>query len=109
MSGGQSELEATENLNLINKYNNTNFINFVHLGSITKARGIYEIIDFAKVLGPHLNFKINTNFNERSLLYKQFEGEPWVDIDPPDLNKEIYLNKSLEIYDFDTYRPFVIP
>ena len=26
LSGGQSELEATENLNLINKYNNTNFI-----------------------------------------------------------------------------------
>ncbi len=41
----------------------------------------------------YVNFKINTNFNERNLLYKQFEGEPWVDIDPPDLNKEIYLNK----------------
>ena len=26
MSGGQSEVEATENLNLINKNNNTNFI-----------------------------------------------------------------------------------
>tara|TARA_B100000123_G_C25504310_1_gene329282 strand:- start:123 stop:623 length:501 start_codon:yes stop_codon:yes gene_type:complete len=26
LSGGQSEMEATENLNLINKYNNTNFI-----------------------------------------------------------------------------------
>ena len=26
LSGGQSELEATENLNLINKHNNTNFI-----------------------------------------------------------------------------------
>ena len=26
LSGGQSELEATENLNLINKNNNTNFI-----------------------------------------------------------------------------------
>ncbi len=26
LSGGQSELEATENLNLINKYNNSNFI-----------------------------------------------------------------------------------
>ena len=26
LSGGQSELEATENLNLINKYNDTNFI-----------------------------------------------------------------------------------
>ena len=26
LSGGQSELEATENLNLINKYNETNFI-----------------------------------------------------------------------------------
>jgi fructose-bisphosphate aldolase class I len=26
LSGGQSEFEATENLNLINKYNNTNFI-----------------------------------------------------------------------------------
>ena len=26
LSGGQSELEATENLNLINKFNNTNFI-----------------------------------------------------------------------------------
>tara|TARA_B100001057_G_scaffold418375_1_gene437567 strand:- start:2847 stop:3854 length:1008 start_codon:yes stop_codon:yes gene_type:complete len=26
LSGGQSEVEATENLNLINKYNNTNFI-----------------------------------------------------------------------------------
>ena len=26
LSGGQSELEATENLNLINKYNSTNFI-----------------------------------------------------------------------------------
>ena len=26
LSGGQSEIEATENLNLINKYNNTNFI-----------------------------------------------------------------------------------
>ena len=26
MSGGQSEIEATENLNLINKYNTTNFI-----------------------------------------------------------------------------------
>ena len=26
MSGGQSEIEATENLNLINKNNNTNFI-----------------------------------------------------------------------------------
>ena len=26
LSGGQSELEATENLNLINKENNTNFI-----------------------------------------------------------------------------------
>ena len=25
-SGGQSEIEATENLNLINKYNDTNFI-----------------------------------------------------------------------------------
>ena len=25
LSGGQSEIEATENLNLINKYNNTNF------------------------------------------------------------------------------------
>ena len=26
MSGGQSEIEATENLNLINKYNDTGFI-----------------------------------------------------------------------------------
>ena len=26
LSGGQSEIEATENLNLINKYNKTNFI-----------------------------------------------------------------------------------
>ena len=26
MSGGQSEIEATENLDLINKINNTNFI-----------------------------------------------------------------------------------
>jgi fructose-bisphosphate aldolase class I len=26
LSGGQSELEATENLNLINRYNDTNFI-----------------------------------------------------------------------------------
>ena len=26
LSGGQSEIEATENLNLINKFNNTNFI-----------------------------------------------------------------------------------
>jgi len=26
LSGGQSEIEATENLNLINKYNNTSFI-----------------------------------------------------------------------------------
>ena len=26
LSGGQSEVEATENLNLINKYNDTNFI-----------------------------------------------------------------------------------
>ena len=26
LSGGQTELKATENLNLINKYNNTNFI-----------------------------------------------------------------------------------
>ena len=26
LSGGQSEIQATENLNLINKYNNTNFI-----------------------------------------------------------------------------------
>ena len=26
LSGGQSELEATENLNLINKYNDTSFI-----------------------------------------------------------------------------------
>ena len=26
LSGGQSEIEATENLNLINNYNNTNFI-----------------------------------------------------------------------------------
>ena len=26
LSGGQSEIEATENLNLINKYNNTKFI-----------------------------------------------------------------------------------
>ena len=26
LSGGQSEIEASENLNLINKYNNTNFI-----------------------------------------------------------------------------------
>ena len=26
LSGGQSEVEATENLNLINKYNSTNFI-----------------------------------------------------------------------------------
>ena len=26
LSGGQSEIEATENLNLINKNNNTNFI-----------------------------------------------------------------------------------
>ena len=26
LSGGQTEIEATENLNLINKYNNTNFI-----------------------------------------------------------------------------------
>ena len=26
LSGGQSEIEATENLNLINKLNNTNFI-----------------------------------------------------------------------------------
>ena len=26
LSGGQSEIEATENLNLINKYNDTNFI-----------------------------------------------------------------------------------
>ena len=26
LSGGQSEMEATENLNLINKINNTNFI-----------------------------------------------------------------------------------
>ena len=26
LSGGQSEIEATENLNLINKYNNTDFI-----------------------------------------------------------------------------------
>ena len=26
MSGGQTEIEATENLNLINKFNNTNFI-----------------------------------------------------------------------------------
>ena len=26
LSGGQTELEATENLNLINKHNNTNFI-----------------------------------------------------------------------------------
>ena len=26
LSGGQSEIEATENLNCINKYNNTNFI-----------------------------------------------------------------------------------
>jgi len=48
--------EITEN---IKKYRNSNFINFVHLGSITKARGIYEIVDFAKVLSSHLNFKIN--------------------------------------------------
>ena len=27
LSGGQSEIEATENLNLINKYNNTWFYN----------------------------------------------------------------------------------
>jgi len=26
LSGGQTEIEATENLNLINKYNDTNFI-----------------------------------------------------------------------------------
>ncbi len=26
LSGGQTEIEATENLNLISKYNNTNFI-----------------------------------------------------------------------------------
>ena len=26
LSGGQSEIEATENLNLINQYNDTNFI-----------------------------------------------------------------------------------
>ena len=26
LSGGQSEIQATENLNLINKYNNTEFI-----------------------------------------------------------------------------------
>ena len=26
LSGGQSEIEATENLNLISKFNNTNFI-----------------------------------------------------------------------------------
>ena len=41
----------------------------------------------------YINFKTNTNFHERKLLYKQFENKSWVDIDPPDLNKNIYLNK----------------
>ena len=52
-------INSNEIIENIKKYNNINFINFVHLGSITKARGIYEIVDFAKLLRSHLNFKIN--------------------------------------------------
>ena len=40
LSGGQSELEATENLNLINKFNNKNFIMSYSYGRALQQRAL---------------------------------------------------------------------
>ena len=65
LSGGQSEIEATENLNLINKYNNTNFIMSYSYGRALQqsalkfwAKDIQNIEDTQKVFNHRA--KMNT-------------------------------------------------
>ena len=65
LSGGQSEIEATENLNLINKYNNTDFIMSYSYGRALQqsalkfwARDIQNIEDTQKIFNHRA--KMNT-------------------------------------------------
>ena len=44
LSGGQSEIEATENLNLINKYNNTNFYIELFLWTSTSTKRLKILV-----------------------------------------------------------------
>ena len=44
LSGGQSEIEATENLNLINKYNDTNFIMSLFLWKSSSTKCIKILV-----------------------------------------------------------------
>ena len=62
LSGGQSELEATENLNLINKYNDTNFIMTYSFGRALQqsalkfwSKDIKNIKDTQKIFNHRAN------------------------------------------------------
>ena len=65
LSGGQSEIEATENLNLINKYNNTNFIMSYSYGRALQqsalkfwSKDIHNIVGTQKIFNHRA--KMNT-------------------------------------------------
>ena len=65
LSGGQSEIEATENLNLINKYNDTNFIISYSYGRALQqsalkfwSKNIQDIVGTQKVFNHRA--KMNT-------------------------------------------------
>jgi len=62
LSGGQTEIQATENLNLINKYNDTNFIMTYSYGRALQqsalkfwSKDIYNIDGTQKVFNHRAN------------------------------------------------------
>ena len=63
LSGGQSEIEATQNLNAINKINNTNFVLSFSYGRALQQSAL-------KIWGKNQEDKLNTQkiFSQRSIM-----------------------------------------
>jgi len=64
LSGGQSELEATENLNLINKYNNTNFLMSYSYGRALQQSALkFWSKDIKNIMGTQKIFNHRAKMN----------------------------------------------
>ena len=71
LSGGQSEIEATENLNLINKYNDTNFIMSYSYGRALQQSALkFWSKDLKNIEGTQKIFNHRANMNTLAALGK---------------------------------------
>ena len=71
LSGGQSEIEATENLNLINKYNDTNFIMTYSYGRALQQSALkFWSKDLKNIEGTQKIFNHRANMNTLAALGK---------------------------------------